>query len=102
MEIMEGRKGFRNREHFASYIGVTDPQYMMITLIAENADATVSKLAELLGVSSQFVTAEIAKLTTKRIVAKKRQYRRDPDRRRLARRFEPDVSGRRDPASRRR
>jgi len=61
----------RNREHFASYIGVTDPQYMMITLIAENADATVSKLAELLGVSSQFVTAEIAKLTTKRIVAKK-------------------------------
>src|SRR5690242_15481443 len=50
----------RNREHFASYIGLTDPQYLMITMIAENAEATVGKVAELLGVSSQFVTVEIA------------------------------------------
>jgi DNA-binding MarR family transcriptional regulator len=61
----------RNREHFASYIGVTDPQYMMITMIAENADATVGKVAELLGVSSQFVTVEIAKLTKMNIVTKR-------------------------------
>src|ERR1041385_4485258 len=46
----------RNREHFASYIGVTDAQYMMITMIAENAGVTIGKVAELLGVSSQFVT----------------------------------------------
>lgn len=61
----------RNREHFASYIGVTDPQYMMMTMIAENPDATVGKVAELLGVSSQFVTVEIAKLTKKNIVTKR-------------------------------
>jgi len=61
----------RNREHFASYIGVTDPQYLMITMIAENAGATVGKVADLLGVSSQFVTVEIAKLIKKNIVAKK-------------------------------
>jgi DNA-binding MarR family transcriptional regulator len=61
----------RNREHFAAYIGVTDPQYMMITMIAENAGATVGRVAELLGVSSQFVTVEIAKLIKKGIVAKK-------------------------------
>lgn len=61
----------RNREHFAAYIGVTDPQYLMITMIAENADATVGKVADLLGVSSQFVTVEIAKLIKKNIIAKK-------------------------------
>jgi len=61
----------RNREHFASYIGVTDPQYLMITMIAENAGATVGKVADLLGVSSQFVTVEIAKLIKKNVVAKK-------------------------------
>ena len=61
----------RNREHFAAFIGVTDAQYMMITMIAENAGATVGKVADLLGVSSQFVTIEIAKLVKKNIVAKK-------------------------------
>jgi MarR family transcriptional regulator, organic hydroperoxide resistance regulator len=61
----------QNREHFAAYIGVSDAQYMMITMIAEHPGVTVGKVAELLGVSSQFVTIEITKLIKKGIVTKK-------------------------------
>jgi DNA-binding MarR family transcriptional regulator len=61
----------RNRQHFAAYIGVTDPQYTMITLIAENPGITVGRLAEQLSVSSQFVTIEIGKLIKKAIVDKR-------------------------------
>jgi MarR family transcriptional regulator, organic hydroperoxide resistance regulator len=60
----------QNREHFASYLGISDAQYMMVTMIAENAGVTVGKVAELLSVSSQFVTIEITKLIKKGIVAK--------------------------------
>jgi MarR family transcriptional regulator, organic hydroperoxide resistance regulator len=61
----------RNREHFAAYIGVTDPQYIMMALIGENPDVTVGKIAERLGVSSQFVTIEIGKLIRNGIVDKR-------------------------------
>jgi DNA-binding MarR family transcriptional regulator len=61
----------QNRQRFAAYIGVTDPQYTMTTLIAENPGVTVGKLAEQLSVSSQFVTIEIGKLIKKGIVNKR-------------------------------
>jgi DNA-binding MarR family transcriptional regulator len=68
----------QNRGHFAAYIGVTDAQYMMMALIAEDANATVGRLADGLGVSSQFVTVEVAKLMKSDIVEK----RANPDDRR--------------------
>jgi DNA-binding MarR family transcriptional regulator len=61
----------QNRGHFAAYIGVTDAQYMMMALIAETRDGTVGRVAEQLGVSSQFVTIEIAKLMKMGIVDKR-------------------------------
>jgi len=60
----------QNRQRFAACIGVTDPQYTMLTLVAENPGLTVGKLAEQLSVSSQFVTIEIGKLVKKGIVNK--------------------------------
>ena len=61
----------RNREHFGRYIGVTDPQYVIITLIAESTQATVGKLAEQMNVTSQFITIEVGKLLKKNIVEKR-------------------------------
>jgi DNA-binding MarR family transcriptional regulator len=61
----------QNRQSFAAYIGVTDPQYTMLTLIAENPGVTVGKLAKQLNVSSQFITIEISKLINKSIVDKR-------------------------------
>jgi DNA-binding MarR family transcriptional regulator len=61
----------RNRKHFARYIGVTDPQFMMIVLITETPNATVGMIAERMNVSSQFVTAEVAKLIKRDIIAKR-------------------------------
>src|SRR5262245_59172580 len=58
----------RNREHFAEYVGVTDPQFMMMSLVADAGGSTVGKIAEQLGVSSQFVTTEIAKLDVAGII----------------------------------
>jgi MarR family transcriptional regulator, organic hydroperoxide resistance regulator len=60
----------RHREYYASYIGVTGPQYTMITLIAEARFATVGDVAEKMHVASQFVTAEINKLIGQNIVEK--------------------------------
>ena len=37
----------RHREYYASYIGVTGPQYSMMTLVAETPNATVGDIAEL-------------------------------------------------------
>src|SRR5690348_1589235 len=61
----------RNREHFAAYIGVTDPQYTMIILIADNPGITIGGIAEQMSVTSQFVTTESAKLMAKGIVEKR-------------------------------
>lgn len=61
----------RNREHFAAYIGVTSPQSMMMAIIAESPNVTVSGVAERLSVSTQFVTMEINKLIARDIVEKR-------------------------------
>jgi MarR family transcriptional regulator, organic hydroperoxide resistance regulator len=60
----------RNRGHFAAYIGVSEPQLLMMTIIAETQGATVSQIAQQLSVSSQFVTNEISDLIKKNIVEK--------------------------------
>lgn len=60
-----------NRKHFGAYIGVSDAQALMMTIIAETEDATVGHIAQQLEVSSQFVTTEVAHLVTKGIVAKR-------------------------------
>jgi DNA-binding MarR family transcriptional regulator len=60
----------RNREHFGAYIGVTGPQFMLMTLVADNPDSTVKHLAEQLSVSTAFVAAEIGKLIKKNILEK--------------------------------
>lgn len=52
----------RNRDYFAAYIGVSSAQLMMMAVIAEAREATVSTIAERLEVSSQFVTMEVNKL----------------------------------------
>ena len=61
----------RNRKYFADYVGLTDAQYMMMVLIADDPGMTVGRLAERLNVSSPFVTAEIARLIKKTIVGKR-------------------------------
>jgi MarR family transcriptional regulator, organic hydroperoxide resistance regulator len=61
----------RHRDYYASYIGVTGPQYSMMTLIAEIPCATVGDIAEQMRVSSPFVTAEINKLIRKNIIEKR-------------------------------
>jgi MarR family transcriptional regulator, organic hydroperoxide resistance regulator len=60
-----------NRLQLASYIGVTDPQLIVIMMIAETPDATVGKLAQQMDVTSQFVTIEVGKLIEKDIVEKR-------------------------------
>jgi len=61
----------RNRKHFATYMAVTEAQWLMIMIIAEMAATTVGHLAQQLNVSSQFVTIEIGDLVKKSIVEKR-------------------------------
>ena len=58
----------QSRKHFAAYIGVTEAQMLMMTIIAETQGATVGHIAQQLNVSSQFVTIEIGGLVKKNIV----------------------------------
>lgn len=58
------------REHFATHISVTAPQFNMIVAIGEAGDSTVTRLADKLHVSSPFVTAEINKLIDAGLVEK--------------------------------
>jgi DNA-binding MarR family transcriptional regulator len=61
----------RNREYFAAYIGVSVAQFLMMTVIAEVSEATVSLIADRLSVSTQFVTIEINKLVAKEIIQRR-------------------------------
>jgi MarR family transcriptional regulator, organic hydroperoxide resistance regulator len=60
-----------NRKAFAAFIGMTEAQLLMITIIAEAQKATVSQIAKQLSVTSQFVTIEIGDLVRKKIVEKR-------------------------------
>jgi MarR family transcriptional regulator, organic hydroperoxide resistance regulator len=61
----------RNREHFAAYIGVTDQQYVIMTILYETPGATVSHIANQIHVSSQFITLETGKLIKKGLIDKR-------------------------------
>ncbi len=60
-----------NRDYFAAFIGVSSPQLLMMGVIAETPDPSVSAIADRLGVSTQFVTTEIGKLIAKNLVSKR-------------------------------
>jgi MarR family transcriptional regulator, organic hydroperoxide resistance regulator len=60
----------RHRNRYGAYIGVTGPQFVMITIIAGAQDQTVGLIAKQMSVSSQFVANEIGKLIERGIVAK--------------------------------
>jgi DNA-binding MarR family transcriptional regulator len=59
------------RKMYASHIGVSEAQAVMLRMIAESHDATVGQLAQQLHVTSQFVTIEIGDLAKKGIVEKR-------------------------------
>jgi MarR family transcriptional regulator, organic hydroperoxide resistance regulator len=61
----------RTRRNFAAYMGVTEPQALMMFIIAETQAATVGQIAQRIDVSSQFVTIEIGNLVKKGIVEKR-------------------------------
>jgi MarR family transcriptional regulator, organic hydroperoxide resistance regulator len=61
----------RNRKHFAAYIGVTEAQFLIMTIIAELKTSTVSEVAQRLYVSSQFITIEVGDLVRRGIVEKR-------------------------------
>ncbi len=61
----------RNTDHFARYIGTNNAQFDVMTSIAETPDSTVSRIAQLMNVTSQFVTIEIGKLIKDGIVARR-------------------------------
>jgi len=61
----------RNRKQFAAYIGVTEAQFLAMTIIAEQKSSTVSEIAQRLYVSTQFITAEIGDLVRRGIIEKK-------------------------------
>jgi DNA-binding MarR family transcriptional regulator len=61
----------RNTDQFARYIGRNNAQFHVMTIIAETPDATVGQIAQLMNVTSQFVTIEVGKLIKDGIVAKR-------------------------------
>jgi DNA-binding MarR family transcriptional regulator len=58
----------RHREIYGAHIGVTGPQYHLMTIIAATPNATVSEIAKAMSVSNQFSASETAKLVAKNIV----------------------------------
>jgi DNA-binding MarR family transcriptional regulator len=60
----------RHRNFYGTYIGVSGPQYTMMTIIAGTPNTTVGHIAKMISVSDQFVTSEIGKLVKKNIVEK--------------------------------
>src|SRR5262245_28237222 len=59
------------REYFGAFIGVSAPQYSMMVAIGEAKETTATLLAERLHVSTAFVAAEIGKLVSRQIVARR-------------------------------
>jgi DNA-binding MarR family transcriptional regulator len=61
----------RHSDQFARYIGTNNAQFHVIMVMAEMPDLTVSQIAQLMNVTSQFITIEIGKLVRKGIVEKR-------------------------------
>jgi len=61
----------RHSDQFARYIGTNNAQFHVIMIMAGTPDLTVSQIAQLMNVTSQFVTIEIGRLIRKGIVEKR-------------------------------
>jgi DNA-binding MarR family transcriptional regulator len=60
----------RHRDIYGAYIGLTGPQYFMLTVIASAPNATAGEIARTMSVSNQFVVSETGKLVAKGILEK--------------------------------
>jgi len=61
----------RHSDQFARYIGTNNAQFHVIMIMAGASDLTVSQIAQLMNVTSQFVTIEVGRLIRKGIVEKR-------------------------------
>jgi DNA-binding MarR family transcriptional regulator len=61
----------RHSDQFARYIGTNYAQFHLIMIMAGTPDLTVSQIAQLMNVTSQFVTIEVGRLIRKGIVEKR-------------------------------
>jgi DNA-binding MarR family transcriptional regulator len=61
----------RHSDQFARYIGTNNAQFHVIMIMADMPDLTVGQIAQLMNVTSQFVTIEIGKLIRNGIVEKR-------------------------------
>ncbi len=61
----------QSRERFAARIGVSGPQYAMLVIASEETTATVGLMAERMGISPPFVTAEVGKLARRGLLVKR-------------------------------
>jgi MarR family transcriptional regulator, organic hydroperoxide resistance regulator len=61
----------RHSDQFARYIGRNNAQFHLMIIMAEMPDLTVSQIAQLMNVTSQFVTIEIGQLIRDDIVSKR-------------------------------
>jgi MarR family transcriptional regulator, organic hydroperoxide resistance regulator len=61
----------RHTDQFARYIGTNYAQFHVIMIMAGTPDLTVSQIAQLMNVTSQFVTIEVGRLVRKGIVGKR-------------------------------
>lgn len=61
----------KTREHYAAAVGVTPPQFSILTAIAELPGTSVGEVAERLHVTGPFVTAEVSKLVRAGMILKK-------------------------------
>jgi DNA-binding MarR family transcriptional regulator len=61
----------RHGDQFARYIGASNAQFNLIMIMAEIPDLTVGQIAQLMNVTSPFVTIEIGNLIRKDIVSKR-------------------------------
>jgi DNA-binding MarR family transcriptional regulator len=60
----------RHRDLYGAYIGVTGPQYHMMTIIAATPNATAGEIARTMSVSNQFIVSETGKLVGNDILEK--------------------------------
>jgi DNA-binding MarR family transcriptional regulator len=61
----------RHGDQFARYIGTTNAQFHVLMVMTQTPDLTVSQIAQMMNVTSQFITIEIGDLIRKGIVEKR-------------------------------
>ncbi|CAM2157916.1 hypothetical protein PT2222_470006 [Paraburkholderia tropica] len=58
------------RAKYAAYLGISPPQFSILSLVSEFGSSSVGQIASQLGVSSPFVTAESNKLVKQGLIRK--------------------------------